>query len=153
MRRKIFLVLSILWMCVIFYMSNQPATISSNHSGNVINIISSIPFIGSLMDYLMSINIGEFVVRKGAHMFSYCLLAILLFMSVYEKDIKKAIIIAFLGTFLYACSDEFHQLFITGRSGEFRDVMIDTIGGFIGSTILYLYHRIKNNYKKEINRG
>ena len=37
-----FLVLSILWMCVIFYMSNQPATISSNHSGNVINIISSI---------------------------------------------------------------------------------------------------------------
>ena len=80
MRRKIFLVLSILWMCVIFYMSNQPATISSNHSGNVINIISSIPFIGSLMNYLTSINIGEFIVRKGAHMFSYCLLSILLFM-------------------------------------------------------------------------
>ena len=86
MRRKIFLVLSILWMCVIFYMSNQPATISSNHSGNVINIISSIPFIGSLMDYLMSINIGEFIVRKGAHMFSYCLLSILLF-SKFTNDI------------------------------------------------------------------
>ena len=133
MRRKIFLVLSILWMCVIFYMSNQPATISSNHSGNVINIISSIPFIGSLMNYLTSINIGEFIVRKCAHMFSYCLLSILLFMSVYEKNIKKGIIIAFIGAFLYACTDEFHQLFIPGRSGEFRDVMIDSIGGIIGT--------------------
>ena len=65
-------------------------------------------------------------------MFSYCILAIFLFMSVYEDNIKKAIIIAFLCTFLYACSDEFHQLFIPGRSGEFRDVMIDSTGGIIG---------------------
>ena len=143
MRRKIFLVLSILWMCVIFYMSNQPATISSNHSGNVINIISSIPFIGSLMDYLMSINIGEFIVRKGAHMFSYCLLSILLFMSVYENNIKKSYIISFIGTFLYACTDEFHQLFIPGRSGEFRDVMIDSLGGTIGLILIGFIARYK----------
>ena len=44
------------------------------------------------MDYLTSINIGEFIVRKCAHMFSYCILAIFLFMSVYEDNIKKAII-------------------------------------------------------------
>ena len=143
MKRKIFLVLSILWMCVIFYMSNQPAAISSAHSGGVINMISNMPVVGTLMKYLMSINIGEFVVRKGAHMFSYCLLAILLFMSVYEKDIKKAIIIAFLGTFLYACSDEFHQLFIPGRSGEFRDVMIDSLGGIIGLILIGFIARYK----------
>ena len=143
MKRKIFLVLSILWMCVIFYMSNQPAAISSAHSGGVINMISNMPVVGTLMKYLMSINIGEFVVRKGAHMFSYCLLAILLFMSVYEKDIKKAIIIAFLGTFLYACSDEFHQLFIPGRSGEFRDVMIDSLGGTIGLILIRFIARYK----------
>ena len=143
MKRKIFLVLSILWMCVIFYMSNQPAAISSAHSGGVINMISNMPVVGTLMKYLMSINIGEFVVRKGAHMFSYCLLAMLLFMSVYEKDIKKAIIIAFLGTFLYACSDEFHQLFIPGRSGEFRDVMIDSLGGTIGLILIGFIARYK----------
>ena len=70
-----------------------------------------------------------------------------------KKSLVKVSLQSLIFTFLYACSDEFHQLFITGRSGEFRDVMIDTIGGFIGSTILYLYHRIKNNYKKEVNRG
>ena len=58
MKRKIFLVLSILWMCVIFYMSNQPAAISSAHSGGVINMISNMPVVGTLMKYLMSINIG-----------------------------------------------------------------------------------------------
>lgn len=143
MRKKIFLVLAILWMCVIFYMSNQPAQISSAHSGGVINMINNIPLIGDLMKYLTSINIGEFVVRKGAHMFSYCLLAILLFMSVYEKDIKKAIIISFIGTFLYACSDEFHQLFIPGRSGEFRDVMIDSLGATIGLIFIGVIFKYK----------
>ena len=92
MRKKICIALAIIWMGVIFYMSNQPASISSIHSGNTINIISKLPIIGNIMDYLTSINIGEFIVRKCAHMFSYCILAIFLFMSVYEDNIKKAII-------------------------------------------------------------
>lgn len=143
MSKKIYLVLTVLWMSFIFYMSNQPATISSAQSGDVINLINNIPIIGNIMEYLTSIGIGEFIVRKSAHMFSYCILSILLFMSVYENDIKKSIIIAFLGTFLYACSDEFHQLFITGRSGEFRDVMVDSIGGIIGITLVVFILKYK----------
>ena len=148
MRKKICLILSILWMGMIFYMSNQPATISATHSGNVVNFISGIPFIGGLMDYLTSINIGEFIVRKGAHMSSYCILSVLLFLSIYEKDLKKAMIIAFLATFLYACSDEIHQLFITGRSGEFRDVIIDSTGGIIG-ILLISFITINKGIKKD----
>lgn len=144
MRKKICIALAIIWMGVIFYMSNQPASISSMHSGSTINIISKLPLIGNIMDYLTSINVGEFIVRKCAHMFSYCFLAIILFMSVYEDNIKKAAIIAFLGTFLYACSDEFHQLFIPGRSGEFRDVMIDLVGATIG--ILLIIFMVKYKY-------
>lgn len=144
MRKKICIVLAIIWMIVIFYMSNQPASISSMHSGSTINIISKLPLIGNIIDYLASINMEEFIVRKGAHMFSYCLLAILLFMSVYEEDIKRAAIIAFFTTFLYACSDEFHQLFIPGRSGEFRDVMIDSTGGIIGILLVTLILKYNN---------
>lgn len=148
MRKKFFIVLTIVWMGVIFYMSNQSASISSMHSGNTINIISKLPLIGNIMDYLTSINIGEFIVRKCAHMISYCILAILLFMSVYENDIKKTVIISFLGTFLYACSDEFHQLFIYGRSGEFRDVMIDSTGGIIGLLLIIFIVKYKQINKK-----
>lgn len=148
MRKKFFIVLTIVWMGVIFYMSNQSASISSMHSGNTINIISKLPLIGNIMDYLTSINIGEFIVRKCAHMISYCILAIFLFMSVYENNIKKTAIISFLGTFLYACSDEFHQLFIQGRSSEFRDVMIDSTGGIIGLLLIIFIVKYKQINKK-----
>lgn len=148
MRKKFFIVLTIVWMGVIFYMSNQSASISSMHSGNTINIISKLPLIGNIMDYLTSINIGEFIVRKCAHMISYCILAIFLFMSVYENNIKKTAIISFLGTFLYACSDEFHQLFIQGRSSEFRDVMIDSTGGIIGLLLIIFIVKYKQINEK-----
>ena len=149
MRKKICIALAIIWMGVIFYMSNQPASISSIHSGNTINIISKLPIIGNIMDYLTSINIGEFIVRKCAHMFSYCILAIFLFMSVYEDNIKKAIIIAFLGTFLYACSDEFHQLFVLGRSGSFIDVLIDLSGVIFCLFLIFCINKIVRIFKKD----
>lgn len=32
----------------------------------------------------------------------------------------------------YAATDEYHQLFVPGRSGQVRDVVIDTVGGTLG---------------------
>ena len=37
---------------------------------------------------------------------------------------------------LYACTDEFHQHFVPGRSCEVRDVLIDTAGALIGILVL-----------------
>ena len=149
MRKRVYLLLAFIWMGVIFYMSNQPASVSSQHSGGVIEFLSNLPFIGSIVTYMMKIDIAEFIIRKGAHMFSYFLLAILLFMSNYDnkKNLLKVSLQSLIFTFLYACSDEFHQLFIIGRSGEFRDVLIDTSGGIIG--ILTLYFIIKFSKKSK----
>ncbi|MBI3335026.1 MAG: VanZ family protein [Candidatus Portnoybacteria bacterium] len=36
--------------------------------------------------------------------------------------------LAFFLALLWAISDEYHQLFVEGREGTFRDVMIDAIG-------------------------
>lgn len=140
MRKKIFLALAILWMGTIFYMSNQPANISTVQSDGVINILSGVPVLGGVMDVLISNGTASFVIRKSAHMFSYGLLSILLFMSIYDnyKSINKTSIISFIITFLYACSDEFHQTFILGRSGEFRDVLVDSTGAIIFLLIVIL---------------
>ena len=43
---------------------------------------------------------------------------------------EKALSLIF--TSLYALSDEIHQIFIDGRSCEFRDWVIDTAGALIG---------------------
>lgn len=139
MRRKIFLILAILWASVIFYLSHQPASVSSGQSGGVINMLSNLPLIGGFIDYMMEIDIAEFVIRKSAHMFAFGLLAVLIFMSMYESNNDKVLYIRSLFfTFLYACSDEFHQLFIEGRSGEVRDVLVDSFGASILLLILYI---------------
>jgi VanZ family protein len=38
---------------------------------------------------------------------------------------------------VYATSDEIHQLFVPGRSGEVRDVLIDTSAGLVGVVMTY----------------
>ena len=49
MRKRVYLLLAFIWMGVIFYMSNQPASVSSQHSGGVIEFLSNLPFIGSIV--------------------------------------------------------------------------------------------------------
>lgn len=46
--------------------------------------------------------------------------------NTYQISIALAICIS------YAISDEVHQLYVPGRSGEVRDVIIDTAGASLG---------------------
>lgn len=151
MRKKVFIVLTILWMAMIFYMSNQPAEISTEQSNSAINILSTLPILGNLIDIMVSNGSATVIVRKGAHMFSYGVISVLSFMSMYDlkTDAKKIYIKSILIAFLYACTDEFHQLFIPGRSGEFRDVLIDTTGSVIAIFIVYLTIK-RINEKKDV---
>ncbi|MGL5714833.1 MAG: VanZ family protein [Paraclostridium sp.] len=139
-KNKKILILAIIWMMVIFYLSHQPAEISSNQSSGVIEILSNMPIIGGFISNLIEMEISQFIIRKSAHMIAYLLLAVLFFLSMYSKktNILKISITAFIFTVIYACTDEIHQLFIPGRSGELRDVGIDSIGAFIGSGICYI---------------
>ncbi|WP_245575523.1 VanZ family protein [Alkalicoccus chagannorensis] len=42
---------------------------------------------------------------------------------------------------VYAASDEYHQTFIPGRSGEVSDVVIDGIGAFVGISFYLLIRK------------
>ena len=76
-------------------------------------------------------------VRKTAHFTLYFLLglAFISFLKEFDLNNKKLLIYTILFVFIYACSDEIHQLFIRGRSGEILDVLIDTLGGITSSFI------------------
>ena len=145
MKKKICILFAVLWMGFIFYMSHQPAKISSAQSDNVVHIIKKVSKNEEIEN-----NINSFIVRKGAHMFLFCVLAILFFGSAYNGDnILKSVFIALLLAFLYACSDEYHQTFVVGRSGQFKDVLIDFSGAFIGILIVSLIAKF-NIFKKKI---
>jgi VanZ family protein len=52
-----------------------------------------------------------------------------------EFKVKDILYYSLLICYLYALSDEFHQLFVIGRSGEFKDVIIDTLGSILAIII------------------
>lgn len=73
-------------------------------------------------------------VRKCAHFLIYSMLGFLVLQFLVNFSISsfKAYLLAIFWCFLYACSDEIHQLFVVGRSGQVLDVFIDTLGAIFG---------------------
>jgi VanZ family protein len=83
-------------------------------------------------------DMANFAVRKTAHFLEYFIMYSLAYNALYEKgSLKRSFLISLLIVFLYACSDEFHQLFVPGRACRFTDVLIDTSGGLLAGLILY----------------
>lgn len=80
-------------------------------------------------------------------MSEYALLSLTFIYGFYKNKvvISKTCLYSLLCTFLYACSDELHQLYVGGRAGQFTDVLIDTTGGFIAVIFIYLILRRKKN--------
>lgn len=125
-------------MILIFMFSHQTGSESSGLSSQIVLWIQT----------YLHIPISEFIVRKAAHMSEYALLTLTLIYGFYKNHypIQKIMIYSLIGTFLYACSDEMHQLFIGGRAGQFTDVLIDTCGGCL--TIIFYDVLTKLKYKQ-----
>jgi VanZ family protein len=92
----------------------------------VIFAFSSIPHLSS------GLGTWDYVLRKGAHMTEYGILAVLLVRALGRELPALAVAVA------YAASDELHQHFVRGRHASPIDVGIDTVGLLIG---LYAYRR------------
>ena len=134
----------LIWMGVIFYFSHQPGDVSGETSGRIVEMIS-----GAVTTVLPFVEIPEeglhFVIRKGAHFSVYAVLGILSYIAftVSGYSRRKAVFYAWLLATVYAGTDEYHQTFIPGRSGEVTDVMIDSVGAAIGISICYSLRRTK----------
>lgn len=139
--------LVVIWLIVIFVFSSQPAVVSDGNSRFVINLFKTL---GLNLDSLLG-SIANFIVRKAAHFTEYLILSLLLYEAFHEDfSPKKAIIFSIMIVFLYACSDEIHQLFVPGREGRFRDVLIDTSGGIAGllGVMIAIMHKKDQPEKK-----
>ncbi len=141
--RIILIILLIITFFYIFNFSSQDSEKSGNLSRTItVSVTKNIKKIQEL-DYNKKndvLNTIEKVIRKLAHFSEYTFLGILLMslMSTYNlKQTNKFIISIGIG-FLYACSDEFHQLFVPGRTAKFTDVLIDTSGVIAGSILIFI---------------
>ena len=111
----------VIWAGVIFFFSSRPT-------------IKTVDFF-----------LGDFILKKSAHLIEYGVFAALFFRALIHSGVtkKKAMLFSILASFLYACTDEYHQSFVFGRTAVTRDVLIDTTGATI-----FIYGVIRNIKKK-----
>ena len=135
------------WMATIFILSHQPASVSSDLSSGITRFL-----LGLVGDIFPGSDAGverlHTLVWKNAHFIAYFILGILLVNALGRwGDLHvRQLRISFVIAVLYAASDEFHQLFIEERSGEFRDVVIDSAGAATG---ILLYWAINSHVRRK----
>lgn len=153
--KKIFTITALIFMMAfIFYMSAQPAGISSGMSGQVCRILCEVAVPGfeelpAARQQTIIDGMG-FWVRKSAHFIEYAVLGMLMYLTAgyYEKSRKRVFWMSLAAGVFYAVTDEVHQYFVPGRSCELRDVMIDGSGVLMGIIILLFLGIIKRKTAK-----
>ena len=187
-QRKVFLILMLLWMALIFFYSSRQADVSAEDSGRIGITLGRI-FISDFEEWPEEEQ-QEFAaridhpVRKTAHAAEYAVLGFLAAgacagtagsagtsrssgmagssgvaesagtaesSGVAEsagtaessgvagrtgngarRKFRKEMFLPWLIAALYAASDEIHQLFVPGRSGQLSDVILDSAGALAG---------------------
>lgn len=137
-RKRLFLVLTICWMVLIFSFSARDADRSEKDSGHVGRLVGEW-FMPGFREWNEArqerfIEAVDFPVRKTAHATEYAILGMLVLGTIYEGKRHPVYNygISWLIATGYAATDEFHQLFVPGRSGQIRDVLIDSGGVLTG---------------------
>ena len=158
----LFWIITISWIVMIFHLSNQTAVQSSNTSNMIVNVINEI----------LGVDIeDDTVIRKVAHATEFAILTIFTYVALsstnkisnqtsyaespvklMRSDNEMNIVFTLWFTILNAIFDEYHQLFVDGRDGSIKDVLIDLIGIVIVLIIIRIAFTIylKTKGKSEV---
>ncbi len=132
-----------LWMALIFKLSSQVAEKSSELSKSIANIVLKTL---NKVSHKENIDVGRLnhVVRKNAHFFVYLVLGVLVINALSIGGVYglRGVIIAVSICVLYAVSDEVHQLFVPGRCGQIKDVIIDSAGASVGIWVYLIISKL-----------
>ncbi|WP_406657757.1 VanZ family protein [Methanolobus sp. ZRKC2] len=133
-KKHIFLLLTVFYAAMIFYLSSRSDIGVPTH-------MFKVPVMYQLKDFLESQNLGfliDFVEYsylhrdKIAHIFLYFGLGVFLHLTFRNSDnriLKKyAALLAVVTGILYGISDEIHQMYVPGRTSSIHDIYADGIG-------------------------
>lgn len=85
----------------------------------------------------------NFLIFKSLHVIEYFILFVLCFFALNKSSVTKHdLLYAGYITIVYALTDELHQMEVPTREGIFRDVLIDTLGVFIGAFFIKKFSKI-----------
>lgn len=155
----------LLWMCLIFFYSSRPASLSAKDSGRIGMWIGRtfVPDFDKWTQERQQEFAGQIdhPVRKAAHAGEYAVLGFLTAgvcargkgeSSLKGKsggrrkaaDFARTLLLPWAIASAYAATDEFHQLFVPGRSGQVSDVLLDSAGVLAGVLVFIVASRSKH---------
>ena len=159
-------ILAILWCVCIFKLSDMNSQKSNGKSSDIIalfiedtlditneyGITNSHPTESKLAKASNLINAP---LRKVMHASVYFILAffmMLLLNIIFNHNYYiLSLILALVLSSGFAITDEFHQTFVDGRTGQMMDVIIDSLGAMVGIFFFTTYHIVyKNGYNKAL---
>jgi VanZ family protein len=138
----------LIWMALIFSASSDSH--SYDHSSRFVE-----PLLHWLFPQMPEAQVKEIhlVIRKCGHLTEYAVLALLLWRAVrrpVKNDSRPWIWpeagLALAIVFLYAASDEFHQIFVPTRTAQVSDVFIDTAGGAASLLAFWMIGRWRKHW-------
>lgn len=160
------MIIAVIWMITIFKLSGMN---SQNSNGKSTDIISL--FIEDTLDITneygitsshpsdeklaKASNLINAPMRKVIHASVYFVLAFFIMTVVNvitdHKYYIATVLISLMICFIFAGSDEYHQTFVSGRTGQLMDVIIDSIGACVGVLFYTTYHVVyKFGYRRAI---
>lgn len=100
------------------------------------------------------ISIAHYLVRKAAHFFEYAIFALLAaraFITSSHAAVRRGFFyLSFLLVVIYSFSDEFHQSFVSSRTGSIYDSLVDIAGGLVALLLMYaLWRRRRRRIEAE----
>ena len=143
---KISFIITLLWVAVIFSFSLQPATTSSEVSRGVGEwlVETFAPFLSERLE-AMPVEQLEFLhtlLRKAGHFSEFFVLGVLAILSALQTKVRYRLLSALSFCALVAAVDETIQLFVSGRSGQVTDVVLDSVGALCGIVVFVCVRKI-----------
>ena len=143
--RIISVIITLLWVGVIFSFSLQPAETSSEISAGVGRWILEhlLPGLMERFDSMpqAQLDFWHTLLRKAGHFSEFFVLGVFSVFSARQLQLNRKKPVAFLFCVLVASMDETIQLFVSGRSGQVSDVVLDSVGALVGMFSIWLAKR------------
>ena len=173
--KQLSLVVTLGWILFIFYQGTRTGEVSMDKSNEIVNQILNVVE-KPLQDVALSTEGGEdrtkgtimqednqsfqklkdtlsYSIRKGAHLFEYLVLSMLLYEMFKFYSISKMDQIIYTLSIVLFCAvlDEFFQSFVQ-RTSSVQDVLLDLGGGIVGLIMITGIAVLKNEFFISENR-
>jgi VanZ family protein len=140
--------LLIVWMAVIYILSDQPAGTSNDLSKKVSIVVAE-----TIRQTVPQADVNpeplNRTVREMAHFFAFFVLALLCAAAFRQSGLRECVTLSWAFAFcvLYAILDEWHQRYVPGRGAELADVLVDAGGEAVALALRRIANVIKRRRK------